>query len=517
MRYRFGDFTLDTEILELRHDGNEVIVEPQVFSLLAYLIEQRARVVSKDDLLETVWGGRIVSDATLNARINMARRAVHDTGKAQAVIRTFARRGFRFVAAIDETAGNVPPPLARPPIAVAEELKPSIVVLPFKNVGGKAEQDYFAAGITEDILTALSRVRWLFVISRNSAFNYQPETVDLPRLSDELCVRYILQGSVRADENHVRINALLIDGATNRSVWAERYDGELREIFDLQDQIASRIVSSLVPEISLAEVQRTRRKHAESLDSWDHYLRALYLMHQLDPKVNESAKNEFQLSIAIDTNFAAAHAGLAWCLILEGIVGWGGQGRKAMDSALRHAQIAVNLDEDDPRASCALAAVYALSSHQKRAERAARRAIELDPNMTEAHGILGYALGFQGRADEAIKSLERALQGSPRDHMRWLWYQGIANAHFAAARYADAFSWARKAAELRANWFFGYAIAAASAILLGRKDDAAAAMNRILDLYPRYDIHRVQRNPMWSDPAIRERFCQALMAAGIPH
>jgi TolB-like protein/Tfp pilus assembly protein PilF len=475
-------------------------------------------VVSKQEVIDAVWDGRIVSDATLNSRMNAARRALGDTGSAQAMIRTVARRGFRFVANV-ETAGenSSKPSQVSPAAAVAfDGQKPSIVVLPFKNVSGDSGQDYFAAGITEDIITALSRVRWLFVISRNSAFAYPSEPINLTQLQRELSVRYILHGSVRVNDNRVRITSQLVDGEKGNNVWAERFDRELSSIFELQDEITSSIIGSLLPELSLAEIQRARQKRAENLDAWDNYLRALSSMHQLNPQANEDAKNALARAIELDPGFAAAYAGLAWCYVLEAILGWANSGRYATDEALRYARAAVALDENDPRASCALAAVCTWTTYQAEAERAASRAIELDPNMSEAHGMLGYALGFQGKAEQAISALERALLGSPRDQMRWLWYQGIANAHFAAERYAEAALWADKASELRPSWIFGYIVKSSSEALLGRIEEAAVTIRKLLEVYPRYSVGRARRNPMWDGAAISKRFFDGLEKAGAP-
>ena len=518
MIYQFGVFTLDTEQLELRRGNGLVAVEPQVFRLLAYLIENRHRVVSKQEVIDAVWDGRIISDATLNSRINAARRSVGDTGTAQSIIRTLPKRGFRFVTdiTVDSNVGREPIPQNEQTVPDATQQRPSIVILPFKNVSGDPGQDYFAAGITEDVITALSRVRWLFVISRNSAFTYSSESVDLAQIKRELSVRYVLQGSVRVGDSRVRITGHLIDGDKGNTVWAERFDQELSTIFDLQDEMTSSIVSSLIPELSLAEIKRARQKRAGNLDAWDHYLHALSSMHQLNRTANDHAKTKFKRSVDIDPNFAAAHAGLAWCFVLEAILGWSESGKQAIERALRSAKSAVALDENDPLACCALAAVYSWTSCQDEAERAARRAIELDPNMAEAHGLLGYALGFQGRADEAISVLDRALRGSPRDHLRWLWYQGIANAHFAAERYADAIVWARQATELRSNWIFGYAVAAASAGLLGEYEQASSAVKKILELNPRYSRERARRNPMWDQNLIADRFFEGLRRANAP-
>ena len=233
MIYRFGDHTLDTEGFRLTARGEEIAVEPQVFALLQFLIEHHDRVISKDEIIEHVWDGRIVSDGTLNSRINSARRALGDDGKAQAVIKTFPRRGFRFVAEV--TDDNAPEAKATLPSPSTGKL--SIAVLPFDNLSGDPEQEYFSDGITEDIITALSRIRQFFVIARNTAFTYKGQPMDVQAVAKELGVRYVLEGSVRRAGDRVRISAQLIDGAAGNQLWAEKYDRGLEDVFEVQDEI----------------------------------------------------------------------------------------------------------------------------------------------------------------------------------------------------------------------------------------------------------------------------------------
>jgi TolB-like protein/Flp pilus assembly protein TadD len=393
---------------------------------------------------------------------------------------------------------------------------PSIAVLPFAGHGRQDEQSYFAEGITEDIITALSRLRWLFVISKNSSFAYPSGSSDTAQVAREFGVRYILEGSVRTSAERIRITVQLIDVASDRNVWGERYDRDIGDIFALQDEITFNVVSAIGPEISSAEIERIGRKRAGSLDAWDHYLRAQSYTHRLDPDANARAKAELNKAIEIDPDYAAAYAGLAWCHVLDAIIGWQTHGRESIEQSLQSARAAVALDEGDPRAHCALAVVHTWTSRQDEAERAARRAIELDPNMPDAFGILGYALGFQGKADEATQAIERALKGSPRDRLRWLWLQGIANAHFAAGRIEETISLVKQVAEQRPNWIFAYAVEAACAGLLGRQKDAADALARVMDLYPAYCLERVRRNPMWSDEKAKNTFFKGLKLAGVP-
>jgi TolB-like protein len=269
MQFRFADHVLDVSLRELRRSGKPIAVEPQVFDLLVYLIRNREHVVTKDDLLDSIWGGRIVSESTLTSRINAARAAVGDTGEAQRLIRTLPRKGFRFVGDV-----TVPRP-AEPSLPAIPRDRPSIAVLPFDNLGGHREQEYFADGIVEEIITSLSRIKWLFVISRNSTFVYKGRPVDVRTVGRELGVRYVLEGSVRRSGNQLRLTGQLIETETATHVWADRYDGTLGDIFRLQDDMTMSVIGAVEPNLRKAEVERARRKRPDNLDAYDLFLRAL--------------------------------------------------------------------------------------------------------------------------------------------------------------------------------------------------------------------------------------------------
>src|SRR4051812_1750165 len=285
MQFHFSEHVLDARLRELTRAGEAVGVEPQVFALLVYLVKNRDRVVSRDDIIEAVWDGRIVSESTLTSRINAARRAVGDSGKDQAVIRTIARRGFRFVGDVNAAGINKKQPLgellqleAAPPAVPFGEpalAGPALAVLPFVNLSGEIDQEYFADGISEDIITALSRLRWFHVIARNSSFTYKNKAVPLKQLGQDLGVDYIVEGSVRRDGNHVRIAAQLIEIATGRHLWAERYDRDLKDVFAVQDEITHAVVAAIEPQLYAAENFRSHRKTPDNMAAWDLVMRAL--------------------------------------------------------------------------------------------------------------------------------------------------------------------------------------------------------------------------------------------------
>ena len=278
MQFLIRDYTLDIDRRELHRGSEPIAVEPQVFDLLIYLVQNHHRVVSKDDLIATVWEGRIVSESTLTSRINAARKAVGDSGEDQKLIRTIARRGFRFVGAVrpqspdDASAPSGSRPYearGEPRLALPPSDRPAIAVLPFVNISGDPEQDYFSDGISEDIITALSKLRWFFVIARNSSFIYKGKAVHMKQVAEELGVGYVVEGSVQKNGDRVRISVQLNDVATGSHIWAERYERGLADVFAVQDEITEAIVAAIEPQLYASENFRAQRKPPDSMDAWD--------------------------------------------------------------------------------------------------------------------------------------------------------------------------------------------------------------------------------------------------------
>ena len=282
MQFLFEDYTLDIDRQELRRGSQQIAVEPQVFDLLVYLVQNRERVVTKDDLLDAVWKGRFVSELNLTTRINAARKAIGDSGEQQRLIRTVARKGFRFVGLVTSAAENArDAPTSTDPTGMPLPLpdKPSIAVLPFQNMSGDPEQEYFADGMADEIITALSRFPSLFVIARNSSFTYKGRAVDVKQVARELGVRYVLEGSARKAGNRVRFTGQLIDATTGGNIWADRFDGALEDVFELQEQVTARLVGAIEPRLQRAEIERAARKPTESLDAYDYFLRGMASFH----------------------------------------------------------------------------------------------------------------------------------------------------------------------------------------------------------------------------------------------
>ena len=402
MQYVFGDFMIDPDRRELSHGPELIATGPQVFDLLVYQVENREHVVSRDSLLDAVWGGRIVSESTLANHVNAARKAVGDSGQEQRLIQTVARKGFRFVGDIKEIpiADNGASLKARvttsdeaaAPVLVIPD-RPSIAILPFLNLSGDPEQDYFADGVVEDVIMALSRIRWLFVIARNSSFTYKEQAVDVKQVGRELGVRYVLEGSVRKAANRVRITGQLIDATSGDHLWAERFEGTLDDVFDLQDQVTASVVGAIAPHLERAEIGRATLKPTQSLDAYDYYLRGMANLHRGSREATSDALPMFTRAIELDPNFASAYAMAAWCHFWRKVNGWMTDRTREAGMALAHlfagrfdvaSSWAEKAHKDMPSFLMVvgiIAASHALAGRSDDAQRAMSRLCRLDPTL----------------------------------------------------------------------------------------------------------------------------------------
>jgi TolB-like protein len=516
--YTFEDFTLDTERRELRRYGTLTAIEPQVFDLLAHLICNRQRVLSKDDLLATIWKGRIVSEATLDSRINAARRAIRDTGEEQRLIRTVPRRGVRFIGSVEvvQPADATVTTDARP-IPLPE--RPSIAVLPFTNVGSEPEQDYFADGMADEIITALSRCSGLFVIARNSSFTYKGKVTDVQRIGKELGVRYVLEGSVRRAGSRLRISGQLVSAETRALLWADRFEGEMSDVFDLQDRVAEGAVAAIEPTLQQAEIRRLRQNAKPHLDAYDLLLRAQQLESQLSAESLTEALLCLRKATAIDPSYAPALALAAYCHAEMHFQGWS---RSAEETAegLRLAWHAVERGREDANVLWMAAfAVLTLAQDGPRSKELFYRSLQANPNSAIALAITGWVEAALGNPNRAVELIERARRLSPRDPREWFMLTGMAIACTCAAKYSEAVTWAEKA--LVQNRRFAPALRqlAFALVMSGHRERAAAVVEELLQIEPGFSISLLKsRVPFGLDApnSYWDKFSKALRAAGLP-
>ena len=505
MIYTFENYSLDSDRRELRCGKNLVAVEPQVFDLIQYLIRNRERVVSKDDLIAGVWHGRVVSESTLSSRITAVRHALRDSGEQQRLIRTVPRKGLRFVGEIteEEASGNAASTKLAASMGYEEGRrapaltlpdKPSIAVLPFQNMSGDPEQEYFADGMVEDIIAALSRIRWLFVIARNSSFTYKGREVNVNQVGRELGVRYVLEGSVRKAGSQVRIGGRLIDVSTGAYLWADRIDGAFEDIFNLQDQVTTSVVAAIAPKLELAEIERAKRKPTESLDAYDYFLRATANFHQgTKDSVNEALRL-FYKAIELDPDFAAAYGMAAWCFVRRKVNAWMADRARETAEASRLARRAVELGKNDAVALCSAGNALAVVARDLDAGAdALERALLLNPNLSAAWAISGWLKMYIGEPEVAIEHLTRALRLSPLDPFIYMIQAGFAFAHFFAGRYDEASSWAERAIRQQPNFLPATRIFAASCAYLSRLEDAKRAMDRLRHFNPTQPVFDPRR------------------------
>jgi TolB-like protein len=521
VQFSFADHTLDIARRELRRGEESIALEPQVFDLLAYLVQSRDRVVSKDDLIATVWHGRIVSDATLSSRIYAARKALGDSGEQQKLIRTVARKGLRFVAAVstqpldqDPAPAAEPPADERPSPALPLPDRPAIAVLPFVNMSGDPEQEYFSDGISEDIIAALSKLRWFFVIARNSSFIYKGQRVLIRQVANDLGVRYVVEGSVRKASDRVRITVQLNDVATGSQIWSERYDRDLADVFALQDEITAAIVASIEPQLYAAENVRARRKTPESLDAWELVMRALSHYWRVTRDDSLTAHDLLEQAIAIDPHYGQALGLLAASHAFSAYMGWTDRAA-SFARAESAATAAVRADGEDPWAQHALGCVHVLAHRLDDAFAQFELALSLNPNFAVAQGYQGVVLSLCGRYQEAIAAADGALRLSPRDPFSAIYCGIAAGAQFGARNYAEAMRLARDAMRQRGDFVGAHRVLTTAAGMAGADEVAAAALGELRRVQPNVSLAWLATHMPIRHPAEMEHYLEGFRRAGL--
>jgi TolB-like protein/cytochrome c-type biogenesis protein CcmH/NrfG len=521
VQFFFDDHALDTDRRELHRGAETIPVEPQVFDLLVFLVQNRDHVVSKDDLIDAVWGGRIVSESTLTSRINAARRAVGDSGEDQKLIRTIPRKGLRFVGTVrTQTQGNeqaVEPSHeihepSRPALPLPD--RPAIAVLPFANLSGEPEQEYFSDGISEDIITGLSKLRWFFVIARNSSFIYKGKAVHMKRVAEELGVGYVVEGSVRKGGDRVRITVQLSDAATGSNIWAERYDRALADVFAVQDEITEAIVAAIEPQLYAAETFRSRRKPPNSMDAWDLVMRALSHFWRVTRQDYLVAQALLEKATAIDPNYGQALGVLATSQTFSAHMGWTDMAA-VVPLAERAALAAILADSEDPWAHNALGSVYLFTRRFEDSLAELEVALRLNPNFSLAQGYYGLVLSYAGRWEEASVAARRALRLSPRDPFSAVFCGIAAYAEFVGRNYDEAIRLAREGLRQRSDFVGAHRVLTAAAGMAGKDDVAVVALQELRRAQPNISLAWIASQMPIMHEADRMHYLEGFRRAGL--
>jgi len=529
--FRFSGFEIDIARQELRREGNRVAIEPQVFDLLVHLVRNHDRIVTKDELIETVWKGRVISEAALSSRISAARRAVGDNGAHQKLIRTLNKHGFRFVGAVQAIGA----PVAEKPVpsaaqhatarcgrlttsAFAWSERASIAVLPFHNISGDPEQEYLAEGIAEDIITGLSRQQWFSVVDRNSSFGRKGETVDIRTVAAGLGARYVLEGSVRKAGDRVRVTAQLVDATKRVHVWADRHDCAIADIFIRQDEITNRIVDSVRSQLVMAEAMRLRCNRSEDAGAHDLVMQALPHLWRMSVSEQLLAQKLLQQAAACATPQGRAH--------IHALLGWTYTNMFNLDShapigelterAFEAGATALALDEQDPWGHLVLGLGYARQRRPDDAVRHLLRSVEINPKFALGYAGLGYALACGGQPQRGLDALLQARQVGPLDPFLAV-YSPVARymALFALERYDEAITVCRAVALRHPTHAGARRLMTVSLGLLGRIEEAEESLASTLALRPDFSTDHVAYNTVFAAPSDRSRFLRGLQRAGL--
>jgi adenylate cyclase len=507
VRYRFEDYILDTDRHELRRNGMIVPTASLVVDLLAYLIAHRGRIVTKDQLVAAVWEGRPIGDSAVTTRLNVLRSAIGDSGLEQRLIKTLPRKGFRFIGEVQEE--RVP---ALRHQTLSRDL-PSIAVLPFANLSGDPAQDFFGDAIAEEVLTELARSRWLLVIARNSSFMFKGTAFDVREIGRQLDVRYLLEGSARCANGHVRVACRLVETQSALQVWSSRYHLDFSDVFQLQDQVRDAILRELAPAILDAERKRVARRPPETLTAWESYQRGVAQMLKQSVEENVSARQSFQQAIILEPDYSPGYDGLAWTHLVEATA----FGRISIEEGCKRseplAHKALELDPENTGACARLALTLHLRGDNRAALDEAERALSISPNCADACGVRGTALLFSGEYTVGRASLERFLRLSPRDPARPIRLSQIAASFYFGKDYENAERVARQTVREHPTVPMAYRWLAASLGQLGRFAEGARIVDTLRHKHASSLAMYVSRPPYFR-PDDHQHMMEGLAKAG---
>lgn len=511
--YRFDDFVLDPDRRELRRGGDPVALEPQVFDLIAFLIKARDHVVSRDEILDAVWGGRIVSEATLASRISAARSAIGDNGEAQRLIRTFPRKGVRFIAEVREQAAVMAAPVMTTPRLDG----PAIAVLPFTNMSGDPAQDYFADGMVEDIITALSRCSGLAVIARNSSFTYKGRAVDIREVGRELGVGYVLEGSVRRVGERLRINGQLIDAGSGAHLWADRFDGDVSDLFALQDRITESVVAAIEPTLELAESARRRAAPQPRPDAYDLLLRAASLRDAFTPESLKAAIACLDHALAIDADYAPAMAARAYCQALRHFQRWSEPDEDYRADAVALAWRATERAPGDAQVLWMAAfAIWNMADESAPARELFKRSLAINANSAMALTMSGWIAAMAGQPAEGRAMIERALRLNPRDPRGWFAAGAMAICALAGDDLGGAIRWAETALGQNRRFAVALRVLIVALVRAGDLARATGVARQLLIVEPDLTVSGFLARIPFPVQTMATTYAEALRAAGVP-
>lgn len=514
MDLQFGHYRLKPKERQVLGPQGPVELSARSFDILALLLDRPGQVANKDALFAVAWPGLVVEENTLHVHISALRKSL-----GPEMIVTVHGRGYKYAG---------PSPVAVPadhiqgsgnlvPTQTPVPSKPSIAVLPFANMSGDPEQTYFSDGITDDITTALSRVHGLFVISRSSSFIYKGRSIDIRQVGRELGVRYLLEGSVRRAGGKVRIGAQLISAATAEQLWAERYDGMLEDVFDLQDQVTASVVGAIAPKIALAEIEQAKRKPTANLDAYDYFLRGSAGFFEATAPSIDEALPYFYRAIELDPDFATAYAYAANCFVLRRVVRSTTSSILDVNEAERLARRAVELGpaNDIVLALAGNTQTYLLGNVLRGTD-LTERALALNPNSARAWLIDSWNKHWSGNFDAAIESCQRAMRLSPQDPFMFHMQEATADSHFIAGSYMDALSWAEKALSGRPKSTSALLTKVASLAMLDQESEVANAAQHYLQIDPAFRLSLLLPTMPYLNPAHRNLWQKAFRKARLP-
>lgn len=517
MRYQFDNFVLDTDQFELSKDGQRLPCEPQVIELLVLLVENHDRVVSREEINEQVWKGRVVSEAALSSRIKSLRQLLGDDGKSQNLIRTVHKRGFRFVAPLDGQSDQQATPVTGTKSPADKQRRPAVAVLPFVNLSDAPGQEYFSDGISADIITHLSKHRWLDVVARNTTFGYKGKSQDIRQIGQELNVDYVVEGSVQRGGNKIRVSAHLIDATNGHHVWADRYDGEIEDIFNLQDQITEKIVARIEPEIGFAERNRVVQERPPNLKAWDYYHLGIYHFFRFTAEDNLEAQRLLKLSQEQDQNFGEAFAWWAYAVIL-GMVYWETEpSQELLDQALAACDTALSLDRQNASFHALKARILLARREYDAAITENQIAIELNPTFAAAHCGLGDSLAYEGKYEDSIDCFEKSIELSPNDPQLWAFFTYGALALLFKHDFSKALQWLERATTIPNYQYWTTSHKVVALVGLNRIDEAKQTAARLLKQNPAFSLSFAREKLFYLKKQDQiNLYMESLEKAGIP-